>query len=47
MRVLVVRGRRVSLLLVQERSRRFLVRENFRDRVATIRAKVIFGLLDS
>ena len=40
MQVLVEKGRRVSILLVQERSRRFLVHEGFRDRAATIRAKV-------
>ena len=38
MRVLVAIGRRVSLLL-QERSRRHLVHEGFRDRVVTIKAK--------
>ena len=38
MRVLVARGRRVSLLLVWERSQRLLVRGGLR--VAAIRAKV-------
>ena len=46
-RVLVTRGRRVSLLLVRERSRRLLFHEDFRDRDATIRAKAISGLLAS
>ena len=40
MRVLVEKGKRVSILLVQERSRRLLVHEGFRDR-----AKVRPGLL--
>ena len=44
MQVLVARGRRVSILLVQERSRRLLVHEGFRDRVAAIRAKARPGL---
>ena len=35
----VTRGRRVSLLLVQERSRRLLFHENFMDKAATIKAK--------
>ena len=38
MRVLRVRGRRVSILPVWERSQRLLVREGFR--VSTIKAKV-------
>ena len=42
MQVLVEKGRIVSLLLVQERSQRLLVREGFR--VAAIRAKVRLGL---
>ena len=41
MRVLMVRGRRVSLLLVWERSQRLLVHEGFR--AAAIRAKVRLG----
>ena len=44
MRVLVARERRVSLLLVQERSRRLLVHEGFRDKAAAIRAKAILEL---
>ena len=39
MRVLVARGRRISLLLVRERSRRLLFHEDFRDRAAAIKAK--------
>ena len=46
-RVLVTKGRRVSLLLVQERSRRLLVHENFKDRVMTISVKARLGLLAS
>ena len=42
MRVLVVRGRRVSLLPVRERSQRLLVCEGFR--VVAIRTKVRLGL---
>ena len=42
MRVLVARGRRVSLLLVRERSRRLLVHVG--SRAATIWAKDISGL---
>ena len=42
MRVLVARGRRPSLLLVQERSPRLLIREGFR--AAAIKAKVRPGL---
>ena len=37
--MLVVRGRRVGLLLVRERSRRLLVHKVFKDKVAAIRAK--------
>ena len=37
--VLVTRRRRVSLLLVRERSRRLLFHEDFTDRAVTIRAK--------
>ena len=47
MRRLVARGRRVSLLLIQERSRRLLVHEDFRDGAAAIRAKARLGLLVS
>ena len=43
MRVLVARGRRVSLLLVRERSRRLLVHEG--SRAAAIRARGRSGLL--
>ena len=39
MRVLVVRGRRVSLLLFRERIRRLPVHEGFKDKAAAIRAK--------
>ena len=39
MRVLVARGKRVSLLLVRERSQRLLVPKGFRDKAATIMAK--------
>ena len=46
-RVLVTRGRRVSLLLVRERIRRLLIHEGFRDRVAANRAKAKLGLLAS
>ena len=45
MRALVIRGGRISLLLVRERS--FLVHEGFKDMVAAIRAKAISGLLAS
>ena len=44
MRVLVARGRRVSLLLVRERGKRRLLLECFRDGVAVIRAKARPGL---
>ena len=43
MQVLVVRGRRVSLLLVRERSPGLLVHEGFR--IAAIRARDRSGLL--
>ena len=46
-RVLVTRGRRVSLLLVQDRSRRLLFHEDFRDKALAIRAKARSGLLAS
>ena len=39
MRVLVGKGRRVSLLLTQERSIGLLFREDFQGRTTTIRAK--------
>ena len=44
-RVLVRRGRRANLLLVWGRSRGLPLHENFRDKVATIRAKARDGLL--
>ena len=44
MQVLVVRERRISLPLVQERSRRLLVHEDFRDGAVTIGAKARSGL---
>ena len=47
MRVLVIRGRRASLLLVWERSGRLLVHEGFTDSAVAIRAKAISGLLAS
>ena len=40
MRVLMARGRRVSLLLVQEISPRLPIQEGFRDRAVAIRANV-------
>ena len=43
--VLVARGRRISLLLVQERSTRLIFHEDFKDGVAAIRAKAELGLL--
>ena len=43
----IEKERRASLLLVQERSRRLLVHDGFRDRAAGIRAKAILGLLAS
>ena len=45
MQMRVVRGRRVGLLIVEERSRRILVRKDFRNRVAAIRAKARSELL--
>ena len=40
MQVLVIRGRRINyLLLTQERCKGLLLREGFRDRAATTRAK--------
>ena len=45
--VLVARGRRIILILVRERSKRLLFHEDFRDGVATIRAKAKSGLLAS
>ena len=47
MRGIVARERRVSLLLVRERSRRLVVHEDFRDEAAAIRAKARLGLLVS
>ena len=44
-RVLVTRGRMVSLLLVWEISIRLIFHKDFRDGAATIRAKAIPGLL--
>ena len=44
-RVLVTRGRRVSLLLVPERSRRLLFHKDFKDRVAAMRPEARSGLL--
>ena len=46
-RVLVTKGRRASLLLVRERNIKLLVHEDFRDRVATIKAKARSQLLAS
>ena len=43
MRVLVARGRRVSLLLVRERGRRLLLRKDFRNRAEIIKAKAKIG----
>ena len=40
MQVLVERGRRTSFLLARERSRGFLLRKGFKDRVVAPRAKV-------
>ena len=45
--VSVIRGRRVNLLLVRERSRRLLFHKGFMDKVAAIRAKARPGLLTS
>ena len=39
----MTKGRRVSLLLVRERSRRLLVHKGFKDRAATIKAKTKSG----
>ena len=44
MRVLVARGRRISLLLVRERSKRLLSHEDLKDEAAAIRAKARPGL---
>ena len=44
-RVLVTRGRMVSLLLVWEISIRLIFHKDFRDGAAAIRAKAIPGLL--
>ena len=46
-RVLVIKGMRVRLLLVRERNRRLLFHEDFRDRVAVIKAKARLVLLTS
>ena len=43
--VLVIKGRKVSLLLVRERSRRLLFHKDFKDKATTIRAKAESGLL--
>ena len=45
MRVLVARGRRVSLLPIRERGRRLLLRKDFRNRAEVIRAKAKIGHL--
>ena len=45
MRVLVARGRRVSLLLVQERGRRLLLRKDFKNRAEVIGVKAKIGHL--
>ena len=45
MRVLVRRGRRVNLLPARGRSRGLLLHVDFKDRVATIKAKAPVGLL--
>ena len=39
-RVLVARGRKIILLLVQERSRKLLLSKDFKDEAMTFRAKV-------
>ena len=44
-RVLVARGRRISLLLVREGSRRLLFHGDFKDGMAAIRAKAELRLL--
>ena len=41
--VIVLRGRRINFLIVQERSRRLLFHEDFRDRAEAIRAKARLG----
>ena len=41
----MIKGRRVSLLLAQERSRGFLLHEDFRDKAKVIRAKAKSGNL--
>ena len=43
--VLVTRGRRVSLLLIREISRRLLFHEDFKDKTTAIRAKARSRLL--
>ena len=45
--MLVTRGRRVSLLLVREISRRLILHEDLRDKAAAIKAKAKSGLLVS
>ena len=45
MRVLVAKGRRVSLLLVRKRGRRFLLHKDFRNRAEVIKAKAKIGHL--
>ena len=45
MRVLVRRGRRISLLLARGRSRGLPLHEDFRDKAKTIRAKARARLL--
>ena len=45
MRVLMARGRRVSLLPVWERGRRLLLRKDFRNRAEVIKAKAKIGHL--
>ena len=45
MQVLVARGSRVSLLLVQERGKRLLLRKDFKNRAEIIRAKAKIGHL--
>ena len=44
-RVIVARGKRVSLLLVRERGTRLLLRKDFRNRAELIRAKAKIGHL--
>ena len=43
--MLVTKERRANLLLVRERSKRLLVHEGFKDRVAAIKVKARLGLL--